>query len=293
MIEHHIETNGIKLRAYEYSHTGEPIVFLHYLGGASRIWNAVIPQFVKNYRVFAIDLRGHGKTEQPESGYGMESMAEDVKGVLDVLQLDRVHFVGSSLGCYVGTRFASLYPEKVISLVNSEGALQNDRGPNGKLGDSETREELVQKYFGGTGLVQKYFGGPEPEFNSRETFMEYMMENWKPWNEVRKRALEDYDLRKLDNGKFTFPLTMNTRLQIAEALSDLKLEEWYQNVTCPVLYLPAEKEGDLDKKLASIEQFKLLLKESKTVVIPETTHAMMFEHYDELSREIHSFYNEI
>ncbi|MEH7464651.1 alpha/beta hydrolase [Bacillus thuringiensis] len=279
MREYTVNREGVKIKAYEYSQDGEPMLFLHYMGGSAAIWRSIIPSFIEEYRVIAIDIRGHGNSDHPQRGYQLETLVKDVRKVLDVLGIYKTHIVGSSLDCYVGTMFASMYADRVISLVNSEGALVNHSGDGGLY--TESKEEHVNKYF----------SNPEQEFDSREDLIQYMKKNWLPWNKNRALVMEDYKPRKLQNGKVTFVSMRDNMRQIAEDLYDRRIEEYYDNVQCRVLFLPAEKEGDLKKKLAFIKNVECKLSESKTVVIPESSHAMMFDHAGELVREIKGFLN--
>ncbi|ENQ3108749.1 alpha/beta hydrolase [Bacillus cereus] len=279
MKEYTVNTKGVKIKAYEYSQNGEPILFLHYMGGSAAIWRSIVPKFTEEYRVIAIDIRGHGNTDHPENGYQLETLVEDIREVLDVLGIHKTHIVGSSLGCYVGTMFASTYADRVISLVNSEGALVNHSGDGGLY--TESKEEHINKCF----------SNPEQEFDSREDLIQYMKKTWLPWNTNRALVMEDYKPRELPNGKVTFVSKKENMRQIAEDLYDRRLEDLYDHVQCRVLFLPAEKEGDLNKKLAFIKNVECKLSESKTVVIPGSSHAMMFDHAAELVREIKVFLN--
>ncbi|MFD3449963.1 alpha/beta fold hydrolase [Microbacteriaceae bacterium 4G12] len=277
MREYTVNAKGVKIKAYEYSQKGEPILFLHYMGGSASIWRSIIPGFTEEYRVIAIDIRGHGNSAHPQKGYQLETLVEDVREVLDALGIHKTHIVGSSLGCYIGTMFAAMYADRVISLVNSEGALVNHSGPGGLY--TESKEEHLNKYF----------SNPEQEFDSREDLIQYMKKNWLPWNKESALVMEDYKPRKLQNERVTFVSKRENMRQIAEDLYDRRIEEWYDHVQCRVLFLPAEKEGDLNKKLAFIKSVESKLSESKTVVIPETTHAMMFDHAEEMVGEIKEF----
>lgn len=279
MKEYTVDSKGVKIKAYEYSQSGEPILFLHYMGGSSSIWRSIIPSFTETYRVIAMDIRGHGKSDHPADGYELETLAEDVRAVLDALHIRKVHIVGSSLGCYVGTMFAARYTDRVISLINSEGTLVNHSGPGGLY--TESKEE----YFSNS----KYFSDPEQEFDSKEALMDYMKQNWLPWNKERERVMEDYEPRNLKNGKVTFLSKRENMRKIGEDLYDRKFEELYDTVECKVLFLPAEIEGDLNKKLSFIESVMPKLKKSKSVVIPGTSHAMMFDHCKEFIFEIKEF----
>lgn len=272
-----VDVKGVKIKVYEYSETGEPILFLHYMGGSSSIWRSMIPSFIETNHVIVLDIRGHGKSDHPEDGYELVTLAEDVRGVLDTLKIDKTHIVGSSLGCYIGTMFASKYPERVLSLINSEGALVNRCGPGGLY--THSKEEHFRKYF----------SEPEQQFDSREELLEYMKKNWLPWNKERELVMEDYEPRKLTNGKVTFLSKKENMIKIGEDLYERRFELLYDTIKCKVLFLPAEREEGLAKKLNFIKRVMLKLEGSKCVVIPGTSHAMMFDHCKEFIHEIKEF----
>ncbi|MGZ4107807.1 MAG: alpha/beta fold hydrolase, partial [Tumebacillaceae bacterium] len=70
-------------------------------------------------------------------------------------------------------------------------------------------------------------------------------------------------------------------------------EPYYAAIECPVLFLPAALHPRFAKKEAFLKKFRSLLKgPSKTVVIPETRHIMVFDKFQEVSREILSFLEE-
>ncbi|WP_139491866.1 alpha/beta fold hydrolase [Brevibacillus dissolubilis] len=276
-----IETaDNVHIQMYEYSQEGEPILFLHYSRGTASVWNHMITAFTEKYRVLTMDLRGHGRSSQPESGYDIATLAEDIRIVLDACEIDRVHLVGSSLGAFVGTCFASRYPERVITLVNSEGALLNHAGEGGRY--QESKQELIERYF----------SREESSFPSPADFFSHMQETWLPWNEARAKSLEGYEPRALPDGGYGYITKLSTSAQVFAAIYDTRLQDWYETITCPVLFLPAHQEGDLDLKLAFLKEVEPLLPVSKTVVIPETSHAMMFDHAEEFSQEILQFYAE-
>lgn len=63
------------------------------------------------------DTRGHGKTSAPPAPYTLELLADDLVALMDALGIERVHFVGISLGGMVGQVFALGHPERLASLV--------------------------------------------------------------------------------------------------------------------------------------------------------------------------------
>ncbi len=77
--------------------------------------------------VLLYDLRGHGRSERPKSGYGVDDMVLDLAGLLDAtFGQAPVHLVGNSFGALLAVRFASQFPERAAGLVLVDGHLGND-----------------------------------------------------------------------------------------------------------------------------------------------------------------------
>jgi 3-oxoadipate enol-lactonase len=110
-------TGGIQL-AYEVS--GEvdapAMLLLHALGERRTSWAAVTDRFVASYRVFALDLRGHGDSDWPGT-YSFELMRDDVLGALDQLDLDSVTLIGHSMGGVVAYLVAIAQPDRIERLI--------------------------------------------------------------------------------------------------------------------------------------------------------------------------------
>lgn len=119
---------GIELQIREHERDGDAIIFLHFGSGNLMMWQQVVRFFQDRYRLLLVDLRGHGHSDRPETGYHIDEMARDVVEVMALVKIERAHIIGSSLGAEVGLSMAANYPEKVISLV-CEGALYSEYGP--------------------------------------------------------------------------------------------------------------------------------------------------------------------
>ena len=109
---------------YELTGSGPPLVFVH--GGFvdNRMWDAQVAAFAQDYRVLRYDLRGHGLTGPSEKRrYTMELFAEDLRGLLDALRLERVALCGLSFGGMVAQAFAARYPERLSALILADTAV--------------------------------------------------------------------------------------------------------------------------------------------------------------------------
>jgi len=114
-----------------------PLVLLHGLGEGSADWDGVAPAFARRWRVYAPDLRGHGRSDWP-GDYSAELMAADVLGFLDALHLDRVDLIGHSMGGLVGYLVAGDHPARVGRLILEEAAELRPRPrPAPERGDGE------------------------------------------------------------------------------------------------------------------------------------------------------------
>ncbi|MEV6210287.1 alpha/beta fold hydrolase [Kitasatospora sp. NPDC051914] len=95
---------------------GPPLVLLHALGESAADWDTVAPVLARHRRVYALDLRGHGRSSWPGT-YSLEEMRDDVLAFLDVLGLDRVDLVGHSMGGVVAYLLAQQQPQRVRRMV--------------------------------------------------------------------------------------------------------------------------------------------------------------------------------
>ncbi|MEW5869609.1 MAG: alpha/beta fold hydrolase [Chloroflexota bacterium] len=94
------------------------MLFVHGFGGQATQWQYQLRKFSDANRVIAIDLRGHGRSDKPRSGYTMADILEDLVSALDRLGVSEpVVLAGHSFGGAVVAEFAAAYPERVSHLI--------------------------------------------------------------------------------------------------------------------------------------------------------------------------------
>ena len=101
---------------------GSPVVLLHGLGGSLYDWRHLIGPLSHRHRVIALDLLGAGESEIPESeDYSIAAQARRVRGLMDLLGVERGSLVGNSYGGGIALRMAQDWPERVdrMVLINS------------------------------------------------------------------------------------------------------------------------------------------------------------------------------
>jgi pimeloyl-ACP methyl ester carboxylesterase len=96
----------------------QPVLLVHSLAGNAGQWSAQLDHLRQSRRATALDLRGHGESEQPKNGdYALTSVADDIGAVADALGFERFALVGHSMGAGVALAYAGAHPERVSRLL--------------------------------------------------------------------------------------------------------------------------------------------------------------------------------
>lgn len=111
-------STGVRIRYVEQgSPGGQPVIFLHGYTDSWFSFSGVLPRLDAAYRVFALDQRGHGDSEQPQGGYAMKDFADDVVAFMDAMSIKSAVLVGHSMGSLIARQVAYDAPERVTKLV--------------------------------------------------------------------------------------------------------------------------------------------------------------------------------
>lgn len=117
--------NNINLY-YEKSGTGKPLLLIHGNGETHKIFDKAIPLLAEHFSVYAIDSRGHGKSDAALE-YHYDDFAEDIKCFIEELNLEQPILYGFSDGGIVGLLLAAKYPQLLSQIIIS-GANLNPNG---------------------------------------------------------------------------------------------------------------------------------------------------------------------
>ena len=147
----------IELACRDSGGNGPAVVLAHAIGCDHRMWEELEKQLAPSYRVINIDARGHGASPVPPRPYSLRVLAEDVRALLDRLNIAKAHWVGLSMGGMIGQAFALEHPDRLgwLVIANSTSAY----GPDGWT-NWQNRIRLVEE--GGLGAIremvaQRYF----------------------------------------------------------------------------------------------------------------------------------------
>jgi 3-oxoadipate enol-lactonase len=116
----HINLNGANIY-YEESGAGdETIVFAHGLLWSGEMFAAQVAALRDSYRCITFDFRGQGRSEVTADGYDMDNLTADALGLIQALDCAPCHFVGLSMGGFIGQRLAIRHPQMLKSLILME-----------------------------------------------------------------------------------------------------------------------------------------------------------------------------
>jgi pimeloyl-ACP methyl ester carboxylesterase len=124
---------------YEEQGSAGPVVYLlHGLTSNHLTWDKITgPLAAAGFHLFVFDMRGHGKSDWPDSGYEPEDHGKDVAACAEALGHSRLHVVGHSTGGRNALTFAGLYPEKTITLTIIDQTL---------IADSDSWKKYHKRY---------------------------------------------------------------------------------------------------------------------------------------------------
>ena len=127
---------GIQLY-YESTGEGPAIVFAHGRGGNHMSWWQQVPVFSGSYRCVTFDHRGFGRSVVPPEAPGREAFVEDLRELLDHLDVEETFLVAQSLGGLTCMGFALAYPERTRGLVLAD--------TTGGIGEDSIVDVLIQR----------------------------------------------------------------------------------------------------------------------------------------------------
>ncbi|MEH6415940.1 3-oxoadipate enol-lactonase [Pseudomonas sp. CGJS7] len=156
-LSHTLAGDGVRI-AYRFDgDAAKPVLMLsNSIGTSLHMWDAQIPALTRHFRVLRYDLRGHGGSGVADGAYSLDRLGRDALELLDALGIERVHFLGLSLGGMVGQWLGVHAPERIERLILSNTSAY--LGPAGQWDEriaavlqapdmGETAEMFLRNWF--------------------------------------------------------------------------------------------------------------------------------------------------
>lgn len=136
-----VMANGVRINYYRTGGEKAPVVLLHGLSDYGMCWGRFPVFLAPIYDVVLVDMRGHGMSDKPESGYRYEDMAADVLWVIRTLNLAKPVVIGHSMGAGTAAVLAENNPEFISGIV-----LEDPPWHDPALRNQNEREQFIRTY---------------------------------------------------------------------------------------------------------------------------------------------------
>ncbi len=279
--EGYINVNGLRLYIRDWGGPAKspPILLVHGLASSARIWDLAAPLLASGRRTIALDQRGHGRSDKPDSGYDFATIAHDLAGAIETLGLKRPLLVGHSWGANVALHLAAEQPRLLTGVVLVDGGTTEWAAT---MSLEETLTRLAPPRLAGT---------------PRETFL----------GRIRLRLPDDMQNPQVEaiymanfsvdaEDRIAPHLSYENHMQIVRAMWEQRPTQLFGRVTCPALLIQVAPEI-LDDQTAQwmklkrrhVEQAELLLPNNRIIWLNNTIHDISLHQPDVLARMILEF----
>jgi 3-oxoadipate enol-lactonase len=126
----YLDIEGARIHYTDTGGAGETLVFSHGLLMNSGMFDAQVDHFKSSFRCIAYDHRGQGQSSVAESGYDMDSLADDAIALIEKIGAGPCHFAGLSMGGMIGMRVALRRPDLLKSLILIETSAEAEPSEN-------------------------------------------------------------------------------------------------------------------------------------------------------------------
>jgi 3-oxoadipate enol-lactonase len=254
----YFEHDGCTLHYEEYGQ-GAPLLLLHGLGSSCRDWEYQIPALAAHYRVIAMDMRGHGRSDKPRERYSIRAFSGDVLALIEHLHLEAVHLVGLSMGGMIGFQLAVDHPRLLASLciVNST--------PQVKVKGANDLWQWARRW----GLARLL---------SMETLGKALGRNMFPKPE-QAHLRSKIATRWAENDKRAY-------LASFDAIVGWGVQDKLSRIACPTLIISADRDYT---PVALKQAYVSLIPNARLVVVTDSRHATPLDQPDEFNRIVLEF----
>ena len=270
----HITTDdGVRLYV-EQSGEGTPIIFVHEFAGDHRSWEPQVRYFSRRYRCVTYSARGYDPSDVPSDveAYCQDRARDDIRAVMDALDIETAHVVGLSMGGFATLHFGLHYPERALSLVVAGCGYGAE--PDARAQFKSEAETMADRILaeGMAAVGAGYAEGP--------TRVQFQNKDLRGWTEFRDQLCE--------HSTEGSSLTMRGYQARRPSLYDLG--EAMTGLTVPTLIV----NGDEDEPCLEVGLFmKRQIPAAGLLIMPKTGHTMNLEEPAAFNTSLDEFFHQV
>ena len=267
-----IDSNGITLSYADSGGEGRPVVLIHGwpLSGAS--WSEQVPALTDaGYRVVTYDRRGFGESDKPSDGYDYDTLAADLAGLLDGLDLTDATIVGFSMGGgevarYLGAHGDDRIRSAVLAAAVPPYLLKTDDNPDGGLGDDDVE------------------GMKQGVASDREGFLdEFTTAFFSAGDDLKVTEAQRQDALAL-----TRPAVMEGLTGCIDAFARTDFREDLAKITVPTLVIHGDSDGTVPVEVSGNRSAEAI-SDSRLVIVEDAPHGFNVSHAAEFNQHLLEF----
>ena len=275
----YVRANRINHHYLAWGSSEKPaLMMVHGIGMCAQVWNRVARDLARDFRVMSFDLRGHGDTEKPSSGYTYPQLGEDLVELVHALQLKQPYAVGHSIGGTAALIANSIAPGVIgstvlvetrvsprpdlASAVDRQARLARTRE---KRAVWESREEMYAAYRG------------------RQAFQSWTEEVFRDFIEGATRLLND--------GHAELKCSPEVEALFYEAREFFDISHYLKDLKGEYLLLLGDYSGPEAQTLDSegVHRFRELVRGAQIKPMGLGTHFLPMEYPELVAQEVSSF----
>lgn len=264
----YINANGAAIYYEEHGSGAETIVFAHGLLWSGQMYEAQVAALKDHYRCITFDFRAQGKSQATATGYDMDTLAQDALALIQQLVGKPVHFVGLSMGGFVGMRLAIHHRQWLLSLSLLETS-----------SDPEPKENLLKYKI--LPKIARIFGmsvvAPQA--------MNIMFGKTFLTDPARQQQRAEMRRRLLQNDK------VNIGKAIAGVFARQGVYQQLPSISTPTLIVVGDE--DIATIPAKSRRMHTAIKGSQLVVIPHAGHTSTIETPDAVTQALTEFFHHL
>ena len=270
------EIAGLRLQ-YQAWGPEEPsagVVLVHGLGSSSHIWDFTAPLMAQHgLRIVALDQRGHGESDQPDSGYDFPSVVADLAGFVDAVGLTEPSvLVGHSWGASVVLHYAAAHPDRTAAIGLVDGGTSSP-GERWTWAETETR-----------------LRPPDLDGIQWSDLLQRMVQNNSVFPISRAEAIGQSVFRIDADGRVTRRFRIPNHMQVVRAMWEQRPSDLLARLDCPVLLMPARRSADAPEmtsaKVAAVSRAQAIQPRARVRWFEDTVHDVPLQRPEDLAGEL-------
>lgn len=251
-----VDAGGVSLQTYRTG-SGPPVVLLHGYYDDGRRWVRLGDDLRDEYEVVTFDIRGHGQSDAPETGYSIDDRLTDLDAVIDRLDLADPVLVGHSMGATTAGWYAARYSEQVRGVVLVDPECLHDLPDM----DADELEATVREHFEGSEAL---------------TVEGLLEDHYDHLDRTQAERLAEASLA----------VSEHAAVQLARDGYPTPLADQFDQVHCPALILRSDR--DVETRVRDLDT-AARLPTGRLVHVTDADHYVFHDEYDAALTELRTF----